>query len=116
MVSVLGMEREQVEALCDEARGDETLEVANLLCPGNIVVSGHTAACERVADAGHRGRGDEGDSAGRGGRVSHAAHAAGRRAAAGRAGRRAAASAANSGHFERRCPAARRSRRNPRAA
>lgn len=48
MVSVLGMEREQVAALCDEARGDETLEIANLLCPGNIVCSGATAACERL--------------------------------------------------------------------
>jgi [acyl-carrier-protein] S-malonyltransferase len=51
MVSVLGLEREQVEALCVTARHDETLEVANLLCPGNIVVSGHRGACERVADA-----------------------------------------------------------------
>jgi [acyl-carrier-protein] S-malonyltransferase len=50
MVSVLGMEREQVETLCIEARDGETLEVANLLCPGNIVVSGHTGACERIAD------------------------------------------------------------------
>jgi [acyl-carrier-protein] S-malonyltransferase len=48
MVSVLGMEREQVAALCDEARSDETLEIANLLCPGNIVCSGATAACERL--------------------------------------------------------------------
>jgi [acyl-carrier-protein] S-malonyltransferase len=50
MVSVLGMDLEQVESLCDEARGNEVLMVANLLCPGNIVVSGHTAACERVAE------------------------------------------------------------------
>ena len=110
MVSILGLEREQVEALCDEARGGETLEIANLLCPGNIVVSGDTAACERIADAGHRGRRDEGDSAGRGRRVSHVAHAVGRRAAAKGAGRRADAEAANSGRFQRRRPAARRSR------
>jgi [acyl-carrier-protein] S-malonyltransferase len=50
MVSILGLERDQVEKLCDEARGDWTLEVANLLCPGNIVVSGNTTACERIAD------------------------------------------------------------------
>lgn len=50
MVSILGMDRERVEALVAEARGDETLEVANLLCPGNIVVSGHTPACERIVD------------------------------------------------------------------
>lgn len=50
MVSILGLERSQVEELCAEARGDETLEIANLLCPGNIVVSGTNAACERAAD------------------------------------------------------------------
>ena len=50
MVSVLGLERSQVEDLCAEARGDETLQVANLLCPGNIVVSGTNTACERVAE------------------------------------------------------------------
>jgi [acyl-carrier-protein] S-malonyltransferase len=49
MVSVLGLEREQVESLCEQAREGETLEVANLLCPGNIVVSGHKGACERIA-------------------------------------------------------------------
>ena len=50
MVSVLGLEQSQVEKLCAEARGDETLQIANLLCPGNIVVSGTNAACERVAE------------------------------------------------------------------
>ena len=49
MVSVLGLKRDQVESLCDEARGDGVLQVANLLCPGNIVVSGTTEACERLA-------------------------------------------------------------------
>jgi [acyl-carrier-protein] S-malonyltransferase len=48
MVSVLGVEREQVQKIVDEARSDQVLEIANLLCPGNIVVSGETAACERV--------------------------------------------------------------------
>lgn len=48
MVSILGMERDAIEKLCDEARGDQILQVANLLCPGNIVVSGSKAACERV--------------------------------------------------------------------
>lgn len=51
MVSVLGLEVPQIEELCAEARGDETLRVANLLCPGNTVVSGSTAACERIAEA-----------------------------------------------------------------
>lgn len=50
MVSILGLERSQVEELCDKARGDGTLQVANLLCPGNIVISGTNAACERAAE------------------------------------------------------------------
>ncbi|MEZ6093827.1 MAG: ACP S-malonyltransferase [Pirellulaceae bacterium] len=49
MLSVLGMDREKVSELCDQVRGpDEVLQIANLLCPGNIVVSGHSAACERL--------------------------------------------------------------------
>ena len=50
MVSVLGLELAQVEELCDRARGDDILQVANLLCPGNIVISGNNAACQRAAD------------------------------------------------------------------
>lgn len=50
MVSVLGLERVQVDDLCQRARGDGVLSVANLLCPGNIVVSGTNSACERVAE------------------------------------------------------------------
>jgi [acyl-carrier-protein] S-malonyltransferase len=51
MVSILGLEPVQVEQLCQDVRGEDVLQVANLLCPGNIVVSGHNAACERVAEA-----------------------------------------------------------------
>jgi [acyl-carrier-protein] S-malonyltransferase len=52
MVSLLGLELSQIEQLCEEARGaGEVLQVANHLCPGNIVVSGDKAACERIADA-----------------------------------------------------------------
>ncbi len=50
MVSILGLERAQVEELCQQARGQDVLQVANLLCPGNVVVSGAKAACERVAE------------------------------------------------------------------
>jgi [acyl-carrier-protein] S-malonyltransferase len=50
MVSLLGLDREVVESLCRQARKGDTLEVANLLCPGNIAVSGHTAACRRIAE------------------------------------------------------------------
>ncbi len=48
MCSVLGLDEAQVESICDEARQSEVLEVANYLCPGNQVVSGHATACERV--------------------------------------------------------------------
>ena len=50
MVSILGCERSQVEELCNQARGDGTLQIANLLCPGNIVISGSNDACERAAE------------------------------------------------------------------
>jgi [acyl-carrier-protein] S-malonyltransferase len=49
MVSLLGLDREQVEALCHQAAEGETLEIANLLCPGNIAVSGTKAACQRAS-------------------------------------------------------------------
>lgn len=51
MVAVLGLDREQVEAVCNEARGTDVLEVANALCPGNIVVSGSIEACRRAETA-----------------------------------------------------------------
>ena len=50
MVTILGLERVQVEALCEKARDGEILEIANLLCPGTFVVSGANGACERAAD------------------------------------------------------------------
>ena len=51
MVSVLGLDREQLEKVCDDARVDgEVLQIANLLCKGNIAVSGHIASCQRIPD------------------------------------------------------------------
>ena len=50
MVSILGLEVDKVNELCDAARlENEILQVANLLCPGNIVVSGHQASCDQAA-------------------------------------------------------------------
>ncbi len=47
MASVLGLELEQVQKLCDDARQvGEILQVANLLCPGNIAISGHQKSIE----------------------------------------------------------------------
>ena len=48
MVSVLGLPLEKVEELCAKARPAGTVEVANHLCPGNIVVSGTKGACDEV--------------------------------------------------------------------
>ncbi len=50
MVSILGLENVEVEALCEKARDGETLKIANLLCPNNVVISGSLAACERAAE------------------------------------------------------------------
>lgn len=50
MVSVLGLETSQLQELCEQARHPgEVLQIANYLCPGNLVASGHTTACERLA-------------------------------------------------------------------
>jgi len=51
MLAVLGVEREKLVALCDECREGEVLEIANVLCPGNIVASGSAAACRRLEAA-----------------------------------------------------------------
>lgn len=50
MVSILGPEVSVVEDLCAQARGEDVLQVANLLCPGNTVVSGTKAACARLVE------------------------------------------------------------------
>lgn len=52
MASVLGLELKAVEELCQQCRQDgEVLQPANLLCPGNIAVSGHLSALERLIPA-----------------------------------------------------------------
>ena len=52
MASVLGLDLDAVEKLCVENREDgEVLQPANLLCPGNIAVSGHNSAIDRMQPA-----------------------------------------------------------------
>tara|TARA_R110002049_G_scaffold2750_3_gene21846 strand:- start:40702 stop:41565 length:864 start_codon:yes stop_codon:yes gene_type:complete len=51
MASVIGLDLAAIEELCQQQRGDEVLEPANLLCPGNIAVSGHLSAIERLGPA-----------------------------------------------------------------
>lgn len=48
MASMLIIDREPLEKLVDEARGDGVLRLANFLCPGNIVASGSKDALERL--------------------------------------------------------------------
>ncbi|MBM3998480.1 MAG: ACP S-malonyltransferase [Planctomycetes bacterium] len=51
MVSILGLEIPRIEELCAQASADgEILRIANDLCPGNTVVSGDQAACERISE------------------------------------------------------------------
>jgi [acyl-carrier-protein] S-malonyltransferase len=48
MVSVLLLDLPDVQAIVEQARSKGTIAVANLLCPGNTVVSGVAAACDEV--------------------------------------------------------------------
>jgi len=48
MAAILGMERGQVEKLCEEAAQGEVLTPANFNCPGQIVIAGHAKAIERA--------------------------------------------------------------------
>jgi [acyl-carrier-protein] S-malonyltransferase len=50
MVAILGLERDAVQTICEQASEGEVLQIANLLCPGNIAVSGTAAACKRLAE------------------------------------------------------------------
>jgi len=48
MCSILGLSPEKVEELCAKARPVGRVELANLLCPNNIAVSGDKAAIEEI--------------------------------------------------------------------
>ena len=49
MASVLGLDLETLAQVCEDTRqGDEVLQPANLLCKGNIAVSGHLSAIARI--------------------------------------------------------------------
>ena len=113
MVSILGLEQVEVEALCEKARNGEILKIANLLCPANIVISGSHGGLRAGGRNGPVVRGHEGRAAGRGRGLPHRNHAAGRPTLRRGAGRRAHAQAAHSRDFQRRRLAARRSGGNP---
>ncbi len=48
MVSIIGLDEENVRQLCTEAAEGELLTPVNFNCPGQIVVSGSISACERA--------------------------------------------------------------------
>lgn len=50
MVSILLLDVDQVQEICQEASAHGSIQIANYLCPGNLVVSGVNAACERAAE------------------------------------------------------------------
>ena len=50
MAAILGMEREEVEKLCEEAAAGEVLSPANFNCPGQIVIAGHLKAVHRAIE------------------------------------------------------------------
>ena len=111
MVSILGLERVEVEALCEKARNGEILKIANLLCPANIVISGSLAACERAAEMAQSYGAMKAVPLA----VAGAFHTEIMRPADQRCAEALAdvpmRQAAHSRDFQRRCPAARRSRR-----
>ncbi len=50
MAAVLGMEREEVEKLCEETADREVLSPANFNCPGQMVIAGHSGAVQRAIE------------------------------------------------------------------
>ena len=50
MVSLIGADEDSAAALCDQAREDGILVVANLNAPGQVVISGDRDACARAAE------------------------------------------------------------------
>jgi [acyl-carrier-protein] S-malonyltransferase len=48
MAAILGMERKEVEKLCEEVASGEVLTPANFNCPGQIVIAGHAKAVDRA--------------------------------------------------------------------
>lgn len=57
MVSLLLLDLPAVEAIVAEAASVGTIQIANLLCPGNTVVSGSMAACQKVMELGEKAGG-----------------------------------------------------------
>lgn len=50
MAAVLGLDKESVYAVCAEAARFGVVEIANLNCPGQVVIAGETAAVDRAIE------------------------------------------------------------------
>ena len=51
MAAILGLEDEQLEAICAEAAQGEVVEAVNFNSPGQVVIAGNAAAVERAMEA-----------------------------------------------------------------
>ncbi len=54
MVSIIGLDEQNVSRICSEAAENEVLKPVNFNCPGQIVVSGGENACRRAKDLADR--------------------------------------------------------------
>jgi [acyl-carrier-protein] S-malonyltransferase len=50
MAAILGMERREVEKICEEVSSGEVLSPANFNCPGQITIAGHSKAVDRAIE------------------------------------------------------------------
>lgn len=51
MAALLGMDDEDVVALCEELNGERVVQAANFNSPGQVVISGHLDALQRAVEA-----------------------------------------------------------------
>ena len=50
MAAVLQLDREKLQAVCEQASGAGVVECTNYNCPGQIVISGDAAAVEKASE------------------------------------------------------------------
>jgi [acyl-carrier-protein] S-malonyltransferase len=51
MAAILGLDNEEVAAICASQGGEGVVEVANLNAPGQVVIAGHQGAVQRAVEA-----------------------------------------------------------------
>lgn len=57
MASLLLLDREKVQEICNQASAAGQISIANYLCPGNLVVSGDKPACAKAVELAEAGGG-----------------------------------------------------------